>query len=392
MKYNKAFFDQPFDRHGTACIKWDDLEARVGHEMNPMWVADMDFRCPDEITEAMVKRAAHPAYGYTHQTESATNAMLAFMERRHGVQLTKEQQVLMPCVVTGLRAAVRAFTNPGDKVIILTPVYGPFYFSITQNDRQTAECPLICDENGYYTMDLEAVENACREGARLMLMCNPHNPVGRAWKKEELEALIAVLKRYDVTLVSDEIHEDFVFERGAFVPMLKLADQPMDKVIALTSASKTFNLAGLQQAVAFARNKELLDLISKTMHDVGVVLGNIFGMIATEAAYAHGDEWLDAMLAYIKEGEAVLRAAMAEKLPRAVISPLEATYLAWVDLRAYGLTTAEMLEHCRRAGVEFTPGTFFGEAAGEGFLRVNLACQHIRIKEAVEQLSKAIME
>ena len=392
MKYDKAFFDEPFDRRGTACEKWDALEARQGREMNPMWVADMDFRGPQAITDALVKRAAHPAYGYTEQTESATQAMLDFMQRRHGIVFTADEQALMPCVVTGLRAAVLALTQPGDGIIVQPPVYGPFYFSIRDNERKTVECPLIRDENGRYTMDLASVEEACQNGAKMMMLCNPHNPVGRCWTREELAALWAILKRYDVALISDEIHEDFVFERGAFVPMLKLADQPMDKVIALTSASKTFNLAGLQQAVAFARNKELLDLISKTMHDVGVVLGNIFGMIATEAAYAHGDEWLDAMLAYIKEGEAVLRAAMAEKLPRAVISPLEATYLAWVDLRAYGLTTAEMLEHCRRAGVEFTPGTFFGEAAGEGFLRVNLACQHIRIKEAVEQLSKAIME
>jgi len=391
MKYNKAFFDQPFDRHGTACIKWDDLEKRVGHEMNPMWVADMDFRCPDEITEAMVRRAAHPAYGYTYQTESATDAMLAFMERRHGVKLTKEQHVLMPCVVTGLRAAVRAFTNPGDKVIILTPVYGPFYFSITQNDRQTAECPLICDENGYYTMDLEAVENACREGAKLMLMCNPHNPVGRAWKKEELEALIAVLKRYDVTLISDEIHEDFVFEKGRFHPILTLLTSPEDKVAALTSASKTFNLAGLSQAVAFSRNAEVLSAMDKAMNTAGVVRTNIFGMIATEAAYTYGDEWLDGMLEYIHEGEQILREEMSRLLPKAVISPLEATYLAWVNLRAYGFTTEQMIERCREAGVEFTSGTFFGQESGEGFLRFNLACQHDRVRQAVRQMAKAIL-
>ena len=392
MKYDKAFFDQPFDRRGTACEKWDALENRLGHEMNPMWVADMDFRGPEAITEALVKRAAHPAYGYTEQTESATEAMLAFMQRRHGIALAADEQTLMPCVVTGLRAAVLALTQPGDGIIVQPPVYGPFYFSIKDNERNTVECPLIRDENGRYTMDLASVEAACQAGAKMMMLCNPHNPVGRCWSKEELSALWTILKRYDVALVSDEIHEDFVFERGAFVPMLTLASDPADKIIALTSASKTFNLAGLQQAVAFARNKELLGLIQKTMHDVGVVQGNIFGMIAAEAAYAYGDEWLDGMLAYIKEGEQVLREAMAEKLPKAVISPLEATYLAWVDLRAYGLTTAELLERCRNAGVEFTPGTFFGEEAGEGFLRVNLACQHDRVKQAVEQLKKAIME
>ena len=391
MKYDKAFFDQPFERRGTACSKWDGLEKDLGKTMNPMWVADMDFEGPAEITEALVKRAAHPAYGYTYQTDSATQAMLDFMQRRHPVTLKADEHALMPCVVTGLRAAVLALTQPGDSIIIQPPVYGPFFFSIKDNERKTAECPLKRDENGYYTMDLEAVEEACKAGAKLMMLCNPHNPVGRAWKKEELTALMDVLKHYDVVLLSDEIHEDFVYEKGVFTPALALATEPDAKVIALTSASKTFNLAGLQQAVAFCRNKELLGLITKTMHDVGVVQGNIFGLIATEAAYTYGDEWLDGMLAYIREGAEILRAGLAEKLPKAVMTPLEATYLAWVDLNAYGFTCDQLRERCREAGVEFTFGTFFGAEAGEGFVRVNLACQHDRVRQTVDQLAKAIL-
>lgn len=392
MPYDHTFFDEPFDRHGTACEKWDCLEQRLGREMNPMWVADMDFRCPPEITDALVKRAAHPAYGYTEQTKEATQAMLDFMRRRHGVSLTEDEQLLLPCVVTGLRAAVLAFTQPEDSVIVQPPVYGPFYFSVQDNERRTAECALKRDENGRYTMDLEAVENACKAGAKVMLLCNPHNPVGRAWKREELTALWAVLKRYGVLLISDEIHEDFVFERGAFVPMLTVADGEDDRVIALTSASKTFNLAGLQQAVAFARNRALLADMQKRMHDVGVVQGNIFGLIAAEAAYRYGDAWLDGMLEYIHEGEAILRRELSARLPKAVLTPLEATYLAWVDLRAYGLTTEQLMERCRGVGLECTPGTFFGAEAGEGFLRVNLACPHARVAQAAEQLASAILD
>ena len=390
MKYDKVFFDQPFDRRGTACEKWDGMEERLGEGLNPMWVADMDFICPEEITEAMVKRAAHPAYGYTGQTKAATEAMLAFMQRRHGIILSEEEQIMMPCVVTGLRSAVLAFTQPGDGVIIQPPVYGPFYFSVKDNERKTMECPLICDENGRYTMDLEAVENACKNGAKLMMLCNPHNPVGRCWTRDELTALWNVLSRYDVLLVSDEIHEDFVFRKGAFTPMLTIASGKEDKVIALTSASKTFNLAGLQQAVAFARNLDVLKAVKDVMHNAGVVQGNIFGMIAAEAAYAYGDEWLDSMLVYIKEGEMILREELAARLPKAILSPLEATYLGWIDLRAYGMNTAELLERSRKAGVEFTPGTFFGAEIGDGFLRINLACQHDRIRLAAQQLEKAI--
>lgn len=390
MKYDKAFFDQSFDRHNTACVKWDAMEAQYGAGINPMWVADMDFIGPDEITEAMVKRAAHPAYGYTFQTEKATQAMLDFMKRRHHVELTSDEQILLPCVVTGLRAATLSFTRPGDGIIIQPPVYGPFYFSIKDNERKIMECPLNCDENGRYTMNLESIEEACKNGAKMMMLCNPHNPVGRCWTREELEALWAVLKRYDVLLVSDEIHEDFVFEKGAFNAMLNVANGKDDKVIALTSASKTFNLAGLQQAVAFARNTELLKTMSDTMHAVGVVQGNIFGLIAAEAAYTYGDEWLDGMLSYIREGEQILRRELAERLPEAILSPLEATYLAWIDLKAYGITVEELKERCHKAGVEFTFGTFFGEVLGEYHVRINLACQHDRVVKAAKSLEKAV--
>lgn len=392
MRYDQAFFDTPLDRRGTASEKWDALEARLGHEMNPMWVADMDFRCPQEISDALARRAAHPAYGYTVQTEEAVQAMLDFMLRRHGIALRPDEQFLLPCVVSGLRAAVLACTQPGEKVIVQPPVYGPFYASVEENGRIPVECPLLRDASGYYTMNLDAVEKACRDGAKLMLLCNPHNPVGRAWTRGELTALWTLLQRHGVTLVSDEIHEDFVFEHGAFVPMLTVAASAGDRVLSLTSASKTFNLAGLQQAVGFSRNAALLAAVSSALRNAGVVQGNIFALIATEAAYRYGDEWLDALLAYLREGERVLRAELERLLPKAVLSPLEATYLAWVDLRAYGLSTEALLTRCRASGVEFTPGTFFGAKAGEGFLRVNLACPHDRIRLAAGQLAKAVLE
>lgn len=390
MMYDKAFFDQPFDRRGTACVKWDVMEKNVGPDLNPMWVADMDFVGPEEITQAMVKRAAHPAYGYTEQTEAATQAMIDFMKRRHNVTITAEEQIMLPCVITGLRSAVTSFTQPGDKVIIQPPVYGPFFYSATDNERPLAECPLHCDEKGYYTMDLEAVEKACQNGAKLMMLCNPHNPVGRAWTRQELTELWNLLKRYDVLLVSDEIHEDFVYEKGAFTSMLNVATGENDKVVTLTSVSKTFNLAGLQQAVAFSHNKELLAAMNKTMHNAGVTCGNIFGLVASEAAYRYGDAWLDGMLAYIHEGEQILREELAARLPEAILTPLEATYLGWIDLKAYGFNVEELRTRTREAGVEFTGGTFFGEEAGEYHVRINLACQHERIRLAAQQLEKAI--
>ena len=249
--YDRAFFDRPIDRRGTACEKWDVAMARDARVSNPMWVADMDFRCPDEVVNALCERAAHPVYGYTEQTDRAVAAMLDFMERRHGLRLTPSEQIMLPCVVSGLKAAVQAFTQPGDRIIVQPPVYGPFYASVRDNGREVAECPLRCDDAGRYTMDLQSVEDACRAGARMMFLCSPHNPVGRVWSREELKALFAVLARYDVLLVSDEIHEDFVYRPGMFVPALDLAVEAGVRAISMTSASKTFNLAGLQQATAF---------------------------------------------------------------------------------------------------------------------------------------------
>ena len=261
--YDRAFFDRPIDRRGTACEKWDVAMARDARVSNPMWVADMDFRCPDEVVNALCERAAHPVYGYTEQTDRALAAMLDFMERRHGLRLTPSEQIMLPCVVSGLKAAVQAFTQPGDRIIVQPPVYGPFYASARVNGCEVAECPLRRDDAGRYTMDLQSVEDACRAGARMMLLCSPHNPVGRVWSREELKALFAVLARYDVLLVSDEIHEDFVYRPGMFVPALDLAVEAGVRAISMTSASKTFNLAGLQQATAFSRDRALLDRLEK---------------------------------------------------------------------------------------------------------------------------------
>lgn len=390
MIYNRTFFDQLIDRMGTACEKWDGMRREHGADQLPMWVADMDLRCPEEITDALVKRAAHPVYGYTEATRTATDAMLSFMARRHGLRLRDDQQLMLPCVISGLRAAVLTLTQPGDAVIVQSPVYGPFYASIKENGRQVADCPLVPKEDGGYAMDLDKVESACKAGAKLMFLCNPHNPVGHAWTAGELQALWDVLARYGATLVSDEIHEDFAFRREEMTPMLRLITDDDAPLISLTSASKSFNLAGLQQAVLFTRNQRFKAALAETLHRVGVVQGNIFAMTATEAAYAHGDLWLDGLVAYLTEAEALVRRELSARLPEAVFSPMNATYLGWLNLKAYGMTTDQLMARAYGAGVAFTPGTFFGGEAGEGFLRINFACPHAQTLEAMKRLEKAI--
>lgn len=391
MAYDSQFFDQTPSRLGTHCEKWDGLRLREGAELLPMWVADMDFLCPLEVTQALSQRAAHGIYGYTMEPAQAQEALLGFLKRRHGLALTREQQTMLPCVITGLKSAVRIFTQPGDSVIVQPPVYGPFFSSIRDNDRVVAESPLLRDTQGRYTMDFESIEALCRAGAKLMLLCSPHNPVGRCWTQGELERLWGILSRYGVALVSDEIHWDFVFEKGVFTSTLALAQDPAAPIVALTSASKTFNLAGLQQAALLTRNPALLKAFQQDMNRAGVAMGNIFGMAATQAAYEHGDAWLEGLLAYLTKSRALLEAELPLLLPKAVLSPLEATYLAWVDLRAYGFSTRALQQRTHQAGVAFTMGNFFG-AQGEGFLRINLACPHSQLREALSRLQKAILD
>ena len=388
--YDKAFFDQGIDRRNTACEKWDGVAERMGEDMLPMWVADMDFPCADEIMEAIQKRAQHPVFGYTSYEKECAEALLGFMERRHGLKLPMEAHAMLPCVITGLKTAVLTLTQPGDGVIVQPPVYGPFYGSVRDNGRKLCECPLLRDDKGYYTMDLAAVEEALRGGAKLMLLCNPHNPVGRAWTKEELTALWQLLQRYDCALVSDEIHMDFVLGDKPFVPMLSIATGDTDKVVALTSASKTFNLAGLQQAALFCRHQELLAAMKKQMNAAGVTQGNVFAMVACEAAHRCGDAWLDALKDYLREAVAIAAEELAVRLPKAVFTPMEATYLGWIDLRAYGYSHEELLRRTQEHGVFFSEGTFFGQEAGAGFMRINVACPHSHTIEAIKRLEAAI--
>ena len=383
----ESFFDEGLDRTGTDCIKWDACRREHGEDIVPMWIADMDFKSPPEVTEALIQRAQHPTYGYTEVTEADHEALSAFWKRRHGLDIKHEDIVLLPCVVTGMKIALLAFTEPGDGIIYQPPVYGPFSFSIESTGRRGMEAPLKRDEKGYYTMDLEKVEQCCRDGAKLMLLCSPHNPVGRCWTKEELTALVDVLRKYQVILVSDEIHADFVFAPSVFTPAQTLG---YERTVALCAASKTFNLAGLQQSACLCPNAEMREKVQKTVNQTGAITGNIFALTATRAAYEHGDAWLDGLVSYLAGNIREMEKVTAELLPKAVLTPMEATYLAWLDLRAYGLSTEEILARCDKTGVIFTGGTFFSKELGDGFVRVNLACPRKKIREGIRRLQAAL--
>ena len=352
MKFDREYFDAGLYRMGTRCEKWDEARKDHGEDILPLWVADMDFPSPPAVQEAILKRAAHPTYGYTAELEDDHQALIDFWQRRHSLTVEADWLTLMPCVVTGIKAAILALTQPEDKVIITSPVYGPFRMSVAATGRTLADAPMTCDENGRYSMDLAAVEAQLQQGAKMMVLCNPHNPVSRAWAKEELVALVELLDKYNALLVSDEIHADFVYEPHTFHPILSITQK---NVLSLCAASK----------------------------------GNIFALEATRAAYNEGDAWLDGLMAYLDGNRQHLAAMVAEHLPKAVLTPMEATYLGWLDLRAYGYTSEELGERTLANGVMFTGGKFFGDN-GEGFLRINIGCPRANITEGILRLKKAL--
>lgn len=390
MTYDFAYFDQPIDRCCTACEKWDGIKEDEHKELLPMWVADMDFRCAPEIVDALKARAAHPVYGYTYQRDSSVEAMLGFMKRRYRLSLTTDEQEVVPCVVTGLKAAVLALTEPGDSVLVQPPVYGPFYSSVASNGRTVLENPLVRDAEGRYSMNYEQLEAQLKTGVKLMILCSPHNPVSRVWSLEELRQTYALCKRYGTVLIADEIHSAFVYGDVLFTSALLLDEAKDAGIVVLNSATKAFNIAGLRQAVLLTRNLALKKAIMDTIEHTGAGGVNIFALEATEAAYRDGDAWLDGLLQYLDAARALVKQELARRLPEAVLTPVEATYLGWIDLRAYGCSGGELMECTHREGVALSDGRFFGRDMGDGFLRINFACPHSQTLKAMELLERAI--
>ncbi len=388
MVFDRAFFNAGIDRSGTQSVKWSSPGMTLSGAV-PLWVADMDFAAAPAIAQALTLRAQHANYGYTYVDDGDMEAVCAYWQRHHGVILSPAEVGLLPSVVSGLRVCVTQLTKPGEGVIVQPPVYGPFFGAIKDSGRRVLEAPLVSDGQGRYAMDLDAVERHLMEGARLMLLCNPHNPVSRAWGQEELVKLLDLLQAYGCALVSDEIHADFVYQPHRFISILTL-ERPGMTIVGLASASKTYNVAGLQQASIFCRDRELMKAIGRELHVCGVEAGNVFALVATRAAYTQCDDWLAGVLAYLNDNRHMLREELGRLLPEAVLSPIEATYLAWVDMRAYGLSNAELYARCRKALVLPTDGTFFGKLSGEGYMRLNFGCPAGQLGTGLERFAKAV--
>lgn len=387
MKYN---FDTVVDRMKSSSVKWDGAEALFGEkDLLPLWVADMDFIVPEEVSKAVADKAAHGIFGYTIREESYYQSIIDWMKTRHDWTIEKEWICHSPGVVTALSLAVQAYTNPGDKVIVQPPVYYPFMKVTETNGREVVFNPLV-NHNGTYEMDFENLVSKIDESVKLLMLCNPHNPGGFVWKKEDLQRLGEICMEHGILVISDEIHSDLVFKKGSHIPFASLSEQFAQHSITCTAPSKTFNLAGLQTSNIIIPNEELREKFAAETERNAIGMPNSFGPIATEAAYTYGGEWLDEVMSYVEGNLKFITDYFAEYVPALKVLPLEATYLAWIDCTALEMTPEELETFfLSKAHVALNQGKVFGPG-GEGFVRMNLACSRSIVEKAAKQIKDAV--
>ncbi len=386
----KYDFESIIDRRGTGSLKWDAWSAR-GHASDdlPLWVADMDFKTAPCAIEALIERAEHGIFGYTLAQDGYYEAVQSWFETRHGWRPEREWFVITPGVVFALAMAITALTQPGDTVAIQPPVYYPFRTMIEDNGRRVAASPLIY-EDGRYSMDFEGFERTLVEsGAKLFILCNPHNPVGRCWTAEELRRIGEICLRHHVTIVADEIHADFARPGFTHVPFASLGEEFAQNAIVCTAPSKTFNLAGLQLSNIFIPNADLRAAFKRTLDRTGYDEPSVFGVAATQACYERGGEWLDELKGVLDTNYAVLEEAVS-RMDGVRLVPLESTYLPWLDCSGLGLDDEGLKQLVERdAKLWLDMGTMFGRE-GSGFVRMNLASPTSMVREACERLVGAV--
>ncbi|ACR78872.1 MULTISPECIES: MalY/PatB family protein [Kosmotoga] len=386
----KYDFDKFIDRRETNSYKWDYLDEAFGtRDLIPMWVADMDFEAPKPVIEAIKNRAQHGCYGYTARPDSYYESIMNWLEKRHSWKVEKEWLLHSPGVVPGIVIAILAFTNPGDKVIIQTPVYHPFYSTVRENGRQLVKNPLKL-ENGKYFMNFEDLESKIDERARMLILCNPHNPGGRVWTEGELLKLGELCIKHDLIILSDEIHSDIIMPGYKHIPIASISQELADRTITYIAPSKTFNLAGLTTSTVIISNQRLRRIYNNMLSSLELNLGNVFGIVATEAAYRYGEEWLEQLLKYLKGNLEFLKKFISERLPEIKVVEPEGTYLVWLDFRGLGMDQEELRKFIiEKAKLGLNDGVTFGEE-GKGFQRMNIACPRSILKKALEQLETAV--
>ena len=381
-------FDELIDRTHTNCLKYDARTHFFGKEdVLPLWVADMDFKTPDFIVDAIRKRAEHEVFGYTFRPESYYQSIIDWMKRRHNWDIQKEWISFSPGVVAGFTLAIEAFSEPGDGVIIQTPVYFPFFDSVKHTGRELIENPLQLKDGRYY-FDLEDLKQKITPKTKLLLLSNPHNPGGMAWNRDELSDLAKVCLENKVMIISDEIHSDLIFEGNRHTPLAGISEEIAQNCVICMAPSKTFNIAGLTTSILVIPNKRHFMAYERVMSIPHLHMGNIFGTVALEAAYTHGDEWLAQLLAYLKGNFDFLNQFFQENLPEVKVMKPEATYLIWLDFSAFKLTDEALNQKLIDAGVGLNRGIQFGKQ-GSGYMRLNMGCPRAVLQEALNRIQKA---
>ena len=388
MKYD---FDTPIDRRGTSSYKWDTGPDYFGRDdVIPMWVADMDFACAPCIVQAVQKRAAHPVYGYAIRQQPYFDAVLGWLKRRHGFEVSQEYLAFAPPgVIYAMNVMLRILTRPGDKVLIPMPNYDPLFDMASRSGRQLLESPLVW-KDGRYTFDFEDLEAKAAEGPKVLILSSPHNPTGRVWTREELEGVARICLKHHIFMLVDEIHCDFVPKRHPHTTFGLLGEAVLRQSMICYSANKGFNLGGLGMATIVLADDDLRFRFNEEMSIAQTRLDNIFGAEALIAAYNHGEEWLDQAIEYVDGNKAYLARFLEQRIPEIRMIPSDGTYLVWLDCSRLPFR-GMALEHfmINEARVGFCAGYEFGEQ-GNAFLRMNVACPRSTLQKALEQVEAAV--
>lgn len=392
MEERNLDFDTVVERRNTDCLKYD-FAVRRGRPENvlPLWVADMDFKTSSRILDAIIKRVEHGIFGYSEVGESYFNAVAGWLSKHHGMDIKSNWLVKTPGVVFALATAVKAYTDEGDAVLIQQPVYYPFKEVIEDNKRVAVSSDLVLEQDEKYGIDFTDFEKKIVDNnVKLFLFCSPHNPVGRVWTKEELKKIGDICIAHNVIVVSDEIHEDFVYENHKHIPFITTNEKLEDYCITCTSPAKTFNLAGLQISNIIIPNAGLRHAFKREINATGYSQLNTIGLVACEAAYTYGEEWYAQLMKYLKGNLDYVREFLKNRLPKVKLIEPEGTYLVWLDFRQLKLSERELEELIvNKAGLWLDSGAIFG-SVGEGFERINIATSRKILEEAFEKLAGAV--
>jgi cysteine-S-conjugate beta-lyase len=386
-------FDKLVDRRGTASVKWDVKDlfgVAPDADLTPMWIADMDFAVLPQVQEAMIKRCQHPTFGYNTPTPGCLPALCSWYQRRHNWTFTPDQVLCGIGVVTMIRMTIEAITQPGDKIAVFTPVYDPFFAVVQNTGRTLVDLPLE-ENDGHYSVNLPAFEQALKDGVKAIILCNPHNPIGKVWTEEELTAIGELCAKYGAYVMSDEVHGDMVMRGYHYTPMGKIA-AVQDKLVVYTAISKTFNLAGLHQSAVIVPNAELREKINAGYKGNWIMGPNIMAFAAMEAAYSCGDTWVDEVTAYLSDNAEYVKQQVAEFMPKVKLSHHEGTFLMWMDLRCLGMSSDELtLTLGKDYGVGLGNGGHYG-AQCDGFMRLNIACPRATLEKGIACIKKCYLE